>query len=64
MTLTIKDNGRGFVVPDDPAVLRGGGYDGLCRMITRSSFLGADLTITTEPHGGTEIRVRMTGTPS
>ncbi len=64
VTLTIKDNGRGFVVPDDPAVLRGGGYDGLCRMITRSSFLGADLTITTEPHGGTEIRVRMTGTPS
>ncbi|GLY18981.1 hypothetical protein Kisp01_59950 [Kineosporia sp. NBRC 101677] len=64
VTLTIKDNGQGFDLPDDPAVLRGGGYDGICRMITRSSYLGADLTIITEPHSGTEIRVRMNGMPS
>ncbi|GAB3285036.1 hypothetical protein GCM10027456_80270 [Kineosporia babensis] len=64
VTLTIADNGRGFVVPADPAVLKGGHYEGIRRMIDRSSFLGADLTISSQPHGGTEIKVRMTGMPS
>jgi hypothetical protein len=60
VTLVIKDNGRGFTVPADPAVLRGGDYPGICRMISRSSFLGADLSITTAPYdAGTEIKVRM-----
>ncbi|MBT0773736.1 hypothetical protein KIH74_32625 [Kineosporia sp. J2-2] len=61
VTITVKDNGQGFVVPSDPATLRGGDYDGICRMISRSSYLGANLTITTAPYSGTEIRVRLEG---
>ena len=57
--LVIKDVGQGFTVPADPAELRGGDYPGIVRMITRSSYIGADLTITTGPHEGTEIKVRM-----
>ncbi|GLY31935.1 ATP-binding protein [Kineosporia sp. NBRC 101731] len=59
VTLIVKDNGQGFTVPTDPAQLRGGEYAGICRMISRSSYLGADLTITTAPYSGTEIKVRM-----
>ncbi|GAB6903203.1 sensor histidine kinase [Kineosporia succinea] len=61
VTLIIKDNGRGFTVPTDPGTLRGGDYEGICRMISRSAYLGANLTITTAPYSGTEIKVRMSG---
>ncbi len=57
--LVIKDVGQGFTVPADPAELRGGDYPGIVRMISRSSYIGADLTITTGPLEGTEIKVRM-----
>jgi len=59
VTLTVRDNGQGFTFPARAQTLHDGRHQGLCRMIARSAYLGADLSITTAPYAGTEIQVRM-----
>lgn len=58
-TLSVRDNGQGFTAPGGLRALGDGQHEGLRRMVARSTYLGADLTIITAPYSGTEVQVRM-----
>jgi signal transduction histidine kinase len=55
LTLTVRDNGRGF----DPAAVAPLGHQGLRNMQSRVAGIGAIMDITSAPREGTEIRVRL-----
>ena len=59
ITLTVRDDGRGFAVPSDPAALQDRGHLGLVGMAERARTLGGDLAVTAQPGGGTVVRVRV-----
>ncbi|MFQ5434089.1 MAG: ATP-binding protein, partial [Anaerolineae bacterium] len=59
VTLTIKDNGRGFQVPDSPAEMTPAGHFGLLGMHERAELVGARLTITATPEEGTRLTVTL-----
>jgi signal transduction histidine kinase len=53
--LTIKDDGKGFKVPDNIAELRVQGHRGLSNMKERMSIVGGTVEISSAPGQGTEI---------
>jgi signal transduction histidine kinase len=55
LTLTVRDDGRGFVPPDQPADLVTEGHFGLMGMRERAMLYGGHLTIDASPGKGTTI---------
>ena len=55
VTLTVQDDGRGFVPPDQPADLVRDGHFGLMGMRERAMLYGGHLTIVSAPGRGTTI---------
>jgi len=59
VVLVVRDDGRGFTVPASTASLLRRGHLGLASMRELVQRLGGDLTITSAPGQGTEVRVRL-----
>jgi len=57
--LTIKDNGKGFKLPEKVEDLAGTGKLGLAGMQERALLLGGKLTLQSEPSKGTTIAVEV-----
>jgi signal transduction histidine kinase len=55
VTLTVRDNGRGF----DVAAVAGNGRLGLLQMRERVETAGGHLTVASQPGQGTKIQVRL-----
>lgn len=55
VTLTVNDNGKGFIPPDVPADLALKGHFGLMGMYERTSLLGGHLSIRSSPNQGTKV---------
>lgn len=57
VVLTVRDNGRGFVVPESPAELAPQGHFGLLGIYERAELIGAQLSIASQVGKGTRIEV-------
>lgn len=57
VTLTIEDNGRGFVAPDSPAKMAPQGHFGLLGVCERAELIGAHMTIQSAPGQGTCLTI-------
>ena len=55
--LCIQDDGRGFTVPDNPADLAPQGHFGLLGLYERAELIGAQLKITSNLGGGTQVEM-------
>ncbi len=60
--LEIRDNGRGFRVPETPADLAPQGHYGLLGMQERAERIGASLRLHSEPNQGTLVAVSLPST--
>jgi signal transduction histidine kinase len=58
-SVTIADNGRGFVIPDRPGELVEAGHYGLLGMRERTELAGGWLSIESEPGQGTRIEIHL-----
>ena len=61
--LNIRDDGKGFVVPTNPAEFPENGHFGLLGLQERSELINAKLEIISSPEKGTTIAIRLS-TPS
>jgi two-component system NarL family sensor kinase len=59
VVLTVRDDGSGFSVPSALATLLRTGHLGLASMREQVSQLGGELTVSSQPGGGTDITVRV-----
>ena len=59
LTLVIRDDGRGFIPPDQPADLVHQGHFGLMGMRERALLYGGQLTITSSPGQGAAITAQL-----
>jgi signal transduction histidine kinase len=59
LTLVVRDDGIGFVPPEQPAELARQGHFGLMGMRERALLYGGHLTITSNPGHGTAIVTRL-----
>ena len=59
VTLTVRDDGRGFTVPESLTELTTKGHFGLLGLHERAQLIGAQLEITSTPGEGTRIAVRL-----
>ncbi len=59
ITLTVRDDGRGFDVQAAHERARGGGSMGLLGMRERAALVGGNLSLESAPGRGTEIRARF-----
>jgi len=59
ITLTVKDNGKGFELPEKVEELASMGKLGLAGMQERALLIGGKLTLQSEPHKGTTVRVEV-----
>jgi signal transduction histidine kinase len=59
LTLVVRDDGIGFVPPEQPAELARQGHFGLMGMRERALLYGGHLTITSTPGRGTAITARL-----
>lgn len=59
ISLTIADDGCGFVVPESPAEFAPGGHFGLLGLHERAELIGARLDIFSNPNRGTRIVVLL-----
>ncbi len=59
ITITVRDNGVGFTVPDDITELANQGNYGLLGLRERAQLFGGQLIITSQPGEGTEIQVLL-----
>jgi signal transduction histidine kinase len=59
LTLSIADDGSGFVFPEKPDALTKDRHFGLIGMLERSSQLGGTMRVNTAPSQGTRIVVRL-----
>lgn len=57
VTLTVRDNGLGFTVPDSPAEMAPRGHFGLLGVRERAELIGAQLDIQSAPGRGTRLIV-------
>jgi two-component system sensor histidine kinase UhpB len=55
LTITIRDNGKGFSRPPAPADLASAGHYGLLGMQERAELIGAALQIESSPGNGTKV---------
>jgi signal transduction histidine kinase len=58
-TLSIHDDGRGFTVPDSPAVMADNGHFGLLGIQERAELMGARLLIESATGEGTTLTVSL-----
>ena len=61
--LSVKDDGKGFVIPDQPGYLAQGGHYGPLSMQERAELVTSDLKITSSPGNGTTVSVRLDFSP-
>jgi signal transduction histidine kinase len=59
LSISIRDNGKGFTVPGTPAEFAKKGHFGLLGLYERSELLGASLKITSSSKGGTTILIGL-----
>ncbi len=59
--LEVRDNGKGFKVPEGPSEFAPGGHFGLLGMHERAELTGAELRITSSPDKGTTVSVVYPG---
>jgi len=59
VALTVRDDGRGFVVPTSLGALLSGGHLGIVSMRERVEGLGGTFSLASTPGAGTEIRVHV-----
>ncbi len=59
VTLSVNDDGIGFVVPDNPAEFVSGGHYGLLGMHERAQLIGGALEINSEPGKGTRVAISV-----
>jgi signal transduction histidine kinase len=59
VTLTVRDNGSGFVVPERPNVFAQNGHYGLMGMVERTEQMQGQFRIISTPGKGTDIEVRL-----
>jgi signal transduction histidine kinase len=60
VTLTISDDGRGFVVPESPSGLAPQAHYGLLGIHERAELMGALLTLASQPGQGPRVEVVVT----
>ncbi|KAF0112006.1 MAG: Multi-sensor signal transduction histidine kinase [Chloroflexi bacterium] len=59
LTVKIRDDGKGFVVPTNPAEFPEKGHFGLLGLQERADLINADLNIASNPGKGTNISIRL-----
>jgi signal transduction histidine kinase len=59
LQLSVKDDGTGFVVPDQPGFLTQGGHFGLLGLRERAELIKGDVEVTSSPGKGTTVSVRL-----
>jgi len=59
VTLSVRDDGRGFVMPPRSGGLAREGHFGLIGLVERAEWLGGNCTISSTPGAGTVIAVRL-----
>ena len=59
ITLTVQDDGRGFIVPESPAEMTSNGHYGLLGIQERAELIGARLTILSAPGKGTNLTIEL-----
>jgi signal transduction histidine kinase len=59
VTLTVRDDGRGFVTPESPAELAPQGHFGLLGIHERAELIGARLTLRARPGEGAQLQVEV-----
>jgi signal transduction histidine kinase len=59
LSVQIRDDGKGFVVPTDPAEFPEKGHFGLLGLQERSELINAELEIISSPGKGTTISIRL-----
>ncbi len=57
LSIQIRDDGKGFVVPANPAEFPEKGHFGLLGLHERAELINADLKITSVPQKGTSVRI-------
>lgn len=57
MTLTIEDNGCGFVMPESPSEMAATGHFGLLGIQERAELIGAEVDLQSTPGAGTRLRI-------
>lgn len=55
VTLTVQDNGRGFIVPESPAAMAATGHFGLLGIQERAELIGAQIKLASTPGVGTVL---------
>jgi len=58
-SIQIRDDGKGFVVPDNPGEFPKRGHFGLLGLHERAELIGAELKIDSKPGNGTTIRIGL-----
>jgi signal transduction histidine kinase len=58
-TLTISDDGQGFVIPESPAEFAPSGHYGLLGLYERAELIGANLEIHSSPDRGTQLIITL-----
>jgi signal transduction histidine kinase len=58
-TLTISDDGQGFVIPESPAEFAPSGHYGLLGLHERTELIGANLEIHSSPDHGTQLVITL-----
>jgi signal transduction histidine kinase len=58
-TLTVADNGRGFIIPESPAEFAPHGHYGLLGMHERAELISAQLEIHSAPGQGTRLVITL-----
>jgi signal transduction histidine kinase len=58
-TFTLRDDGRGFNVPESPAEMTGSGHFGLLGIQERAEIIGARLSIESTPDEGSCLTISL-----
>lgn len=58
-TVTISDNGKGFIIPESPAEFAPSGHYGLLGMQERAELIGANLEIDSSQDQGTQLVITL-----
>lgn len=64
LTLTLRDNGKGFEPPESPGALVRAGQMGLVGMFERAELLSASVSLESSPGCGTGLRVEIPVQPA
>ena len=64
LAIQIRDDGKGFIVPNDPAEFPKKGHFGLLGLQERSELINAKLSIISSPGKGTAISIRLSKSAS